>query len=170
MSYLDRFKDMPRKFGEFQSSKAIRGMEWSSGIGGKALLTIPGGYVALGAYEAASTYDPTQKTLGKHLGHVAAKTAGDIAMDTALFGAASMLGPIGMGVAMGTSILAHTIGATVGSTVVQMIEAGEAKTRGKPKPITQNEQTMRATRTALAMLGQTRKHSMLGQEAMMLHN
>ena len=141
----------------------------------KPLMTLPGSYVAFGGIGAVMAYDATKNAFASHMAQEGVKLGADIAYETALFSTVGRLGMYGMATALGVSMLGHMTGLNPGAMVGRLIDKASDKYRREmgmgPKPITQNERTMKATQQGLSLLGQSsRGHSMLGYEAQFMHN
>lgn len=146
-----------------------------SKIPGKIAMHPIGGYGVMGGIAAAMTYDPTKRTVMSHAAQEGLKTATDVAFDSVLLGGLSLAGGFGMGLGMATIMGLGFSGLSPGETMGKIMRgAGEEykkKIMREKTPIKQNERTMKATRQALNLLGQTgRQHSMLGSEAEYMHN
>jgi len=146
----------------------------AAGAFGRAAMTIPGGALLIGGTISLMSHDPTKNTFSSHMAQEGLKVGADTVFETALFGAASLLGPWGMGLAAVGSMAVHAGGLGPGEMVGDLLSnAGEAykKERGLgPTPIKKNEQTMNAARQAMGLLGQSKGHNMLGHEASFMHN
>ena len=149
-----------------RSHSATRGM--SKGLGALTRLPFKGeaGFLAtFGLGMSALTYDSTKNSLTEHMGRSMAELGAGSVVDTILFNTIGRAGPLGTAAAFGLSMASSAlIEHGVGSILKQ-----RNRERGV-RPVTQNENTMRATQQAMSLLGQSGRTSMLGQEASYMHN
>lgn len=146
----------------------------TAGAFGRLAMTSAGAVGIFGAAVGALSYNPVKNTMGSHIAQEFVKTAADAPFDAAMFGIGSLFGPWGSLLSIGASIGLSAVGMNPGSIAGRMMErAGDSYRRERgmaPKAITQNDMTMKATQQGLAMLGQSGRYSMLGQEANFMHN
>lgn len=151
-------------------SSALRGA-------GRAMMHPFAGYGMIGLPLEAMSHDPTKDTFASHMAKASLRTAADAANEWALASAGMAIGGVpGAAIAIGGSIIQHLTGTNPGAAIEHMYE-GAAKLHRKkkmmgPKPITQNERTMKATQVGLSLLRQSAAggHNMLGSEAQYMHN
>jgi hypothetical protein len=146
----------------------------TAGMIGRVAMHPVAGMGIFSAVGAAMTYDPTKSSIGSHFAREGLATGVDSAFDLGLFAAGSLFGGVGAVAAIGTSVALSYMGMNPGRLVQHSLEEANKRYRDSKgmgrKSIMQNERTMRATNTALSMLGQTRRPGMLGQEASFMHN
>ncbi len=153
---------------------AYAGNRKFAGALGRGLMTIPGGYMALGAVMGVMSHDPSQNTLASHMAQEGMKIGADAVGDMALFGVGAMFGLPGLIGAGALSIGSHTLGLNPGAAVDKYL--GEAKRLYRKEmglgatPIKQNERTMRSMQQAMRLVGQSGRTGMLGNEAQYMHN
>jgi hypothetical protein len=133
-----------------------------------------GSYLLLGGAMSAASYDPSVHNAGDYAAKEAIRTAGDLAMDTAMFATVPNLFKIpfiGLPVLpMAASMGVHMLGASLGTQLNRIAEEATA-----PKTqITQNENTLNAMKQSMQMLRQSstanRISTGLGSEATLYHN
>lgn len=142
---------------------------------GNHVATTVGGYGIIGGAMAAASYDSSKNTFSSHMAQEGLKLSGDMVMDTAVFGLSTMAvgGMAGMALGIGLTAGLYGAGLNAGSFVQKHLDIASKKykeDRGIAAPMIQNKRTMASTRQAMSLLGQTRNHGMLGNEASFMHN
>jgi len=117
-------------------------------------------------------YDQTKDRLGQALGRSAVRGVGEMVTDAGITSLAAMTGS---GLMMGAGIVGmmglYSADMTLGSLGATVVDEARRRKRGIETKVTQNQMTQRATQQSLALLGQSQPgHSMLGKEAIMMHN
>jgi hypothetical protein len=122
--------------------------------------------VGFGAISGAMTYDNSKHDFTQHMGTEMLSVGID---DTLALGAFTLGGPIAGMAYIGAMMLGASPGSIVRNNLEKM-QADVQRKRYGSAPITQNKQTMAASRSQLSLLGQGGNYSMLGNEASMMHN
>ena len=127
---------------------------------------------AFGVFEGVSSYDKTKSNVLGHSLDTAVETIGTFGIDMgAMELTGALLNPVvGIGALVGASFLGLDGHSLVGSYKDRLDEDYDKATGRRNRSITQNKQTMNALNQSAALLGQTTRHSMLGQEAQYFHN
>lgn len=147
----------------WKATKAINKVASLGGIGGLNV----GLSVGLGLGMAGLEYDSTKHDAFRHFG---AEAAAFVADDIMFAGATLAMG---MMPAMIATTALYALGANPGQMLKQHMSKSfqtldDAK-YGKRRTVQQNQRTMAATQSQLALLGQAGNFSMLGNEAQMMH-
>lgn len=147
----------------WKATKAANKVASLGGIGGLNV----GLSVGLGLGMAGLEYDSTQHDAFRHFGGEAAAFVAD---DIMFAGATLAMG-------MMPAMLATTALFAMGANPGQMLKEHMSKSfqtlddvkYGKRRTVQQNQRTMAATQSQMALLGQAGNFSMLGNEAQMMH-